>query len=164
MIKDGHNISKFSKETMTLGDDVYTCTGKESEILQKCYSLYDHYVGEDRVFPIKNGALRIITKYKNTSYSYEFQPEYAAGNKKFPCVKAMNWIGKTASAQVIRGFVRSTPVVESCALPLCISRLVIAPKFAPVQMKEDPDHGFRVCVNALINKCLKPYASTAVSH
>ena len=27
-------------------------------------------------------------------------------------------------------------------------------------MKDDPDHGFRVCVNALINKCLKPYAST----
>jgi hypothetical protein len=27
-------------------------------------------------------------------------------------------------------------------------------------MKDDPDHGFKVCVNALINKCLKPYAST----
>ncbi len=49
MVKDGHNISKFSKEAMTLGDDVYTCTGKESEILQKVYALYDHYVGEDRV-------------------------------------------------------------------------------------------------------------------
>ena len=99
-------------------------------------------------------------KYKDIPYSYELQPEYAAGNKKFPCVKAMDWTGKTASAQVIRGFVNSTPVVESCALPLCISRLVIAPKFAPGQMKDDPDHGFRVCVNALINKCLKPYAST----
>ncbi len=32
MVKDGLNISKFSKEAMTLGDDVYTCTGKESEI------------------------------------------------------------------------------------------------------------------------------------
>jgi hypothetical protein len=72
----------------------------------------------------------------------------------------MDWTGKTATAQVIRGFVRSTPVVESCALPLCISRLVIAPKYGPGQMKDDPDHGFRVCVNALINKCLKPYAST----
>jgi hypothetical protein len=72
----------------------------------------------------------------------------------------MDWTGKTATAQVIRGFVKSTPVVEQCALPRCISRLVIAPKYAPGQMKEDPDHGFRVCVNALINKCLKPYAST----
>jgi hypothetical protein len=38
--------------------------------------------------------------------------------------------------------------------------LVIAPKFAPGQEKSDPDHGFRVCVNALVNKCLKPYGST----
>ena len=134
--------------------------GKAPEVLQKVYVLYDYYVGEDRVFPTKNGAPRTMTKYKDTPYSYELQPEYAAGNKKFPCVKAMDWTGKTATAQVIRGFVRSTPVVESCALPLCISRLVIAPKCDPGQMKDDPDHGFRVCVNALINKCLKPYANT----
>ncbi len=31
---------------------------------------------------------------------------------------------------------------------------------APGQPKDDPNHGFRVCVNALINKCLKPCAST----
>ncbi len=151
MVKDGENISKFSKEAMTLGDDVYAYEGNTPAILQKVYDLYDHYVGEERVFPIKNGAPRIMTKYKDVPYSYELQPEYAAGNKKFPCVKAMDWTGKTASAQVIRGFVRSTPVVEGCALPLCISRLVIASKFAPGQMKDDPDHGFRVCVNALIN-------------
>jgi hypothetical protein len=160
MVKDGENISKFSKEAITLGDDVYAYEGNAPAILQKVYDLYDHYVGKERVFPIKNGAPRIMTKYKDVPYSYELQPKYAAGNKKFPCVKTMDWTGKTASAQVIRGFVRSTPVVEGCALPLCISRLVIAPKFAPGQMKDDPDHGFRVCVNALINKCLKPYAST----
>jgi hypothetical protein len=72
----------------------------------------------------------------------------------------MDWTGKTATAQVIRGFIQGTPVVKRCGLPLCISRLVIAPEFAPGQVKDDPDHGFRVCVNALINKCLKPYAST----
>ena len=43
---------------------------------------------------------------------------------------------------------------------MCISRLVIVPKLAPGQSKDDPEHGFRVCVNALINKCLKPCAST----
>ena len=43
---------------------------------------------------------------------------------------------------------------------MCISRLVIVPKLAPGQSKDDPDHGFRVCVNALINKCLKPCSST----
>ncbi len=160
MTKDGENISKFSKEAMTLRDDVYDQSDEAPIILRKVYLLYDKYVGEDKVFPIKNGAPRIMTKYQDIPYSYELQPEYAAGNKKYPCVKAMDWTGKTATAQVIRGFVRSTPVVEPCALPLCITRLVFAPKFAPRQMKDDPDHGFRVCVNALINKCLKPYAST----
>jgi hypothetical protein len=66
MTKDGENISKFSKEAMTLGDDVYTCTSKESRILEKVYALYDYYVGDDRVFSVKNGAPRIMTKYKDT--------------------------------------------------------------------------------------------------
>ena len=60
MIKDGENISKFSKEAMTLGDDVYAHTGKAPIILRKVYELYDYYVGEDRVFPVKNGAPRIL--------------------------------------------------------------------------------------------------------
>jgi hypothetical protein len=59
IVKDGLNISNFSKEALTLGDDVYTCTGKEAEILQNVYALYDHYVGEDRVFPTKNGAPKL---------------------------------------------------------------------------------------------------------
>ncbi len=87
------NISKFSKEAMTLGDDVYAHTGKAPIISRKVYALYDYYVGEDRVFPVKNGAPRILTKYKDIPYYYELQSEYAAGNKKFPCVKAMDWTG-----------------------------------------------------------------------
>jgi hypothetical protein len=39
-------------------------------------------------------------------------------------------------------------------------RLVVVPKLSPGQAKDDPDHGFRVCVNPLINKCIKPDAST----
>jgi hypothetical protein len=76
---------------MTLGEDVYACEGNAPEILKKVYSLYDHYVEEDKVFPIKNGSPRIMTKYKDVPYFYELQPEYAAGNKKFPCVKP--WTG-----------------------------------------------------------------------
>ena len=55
---------------------------------------------------------------------------------------------------------RGTLVVEKCSSPLYISRLVIAPKYPPGQVKDDPDHGFRVWVNALINRCLKHNAST----
>jgi hypothetical protein len=61
---------------------------------------------------------------------------------------------------VIRGFTKSTPVVQRCTNPRSISRLVIVPKLAPGQAKDDPDHGFRVCVNALINKCIKLDVST----
>jgi hypothetical protein len=72
----------------------------------------------------------------------------------------MNWDGNTATAKVIRGFTERTPVVQRCPNPRSISRLVIVPKLAPGQPKNDPDHGFKVCVNALINKCIKPDAST----
>jgi hypothetical protein len=61
MTKDGENISKFWKEAMTLGDDVYEQNDKGPVILMKVYLLYDKYVGEDKVFPIKNGAPRIMT-------------------------------------------------------------------------------------------------------
>ena len=157
MTKNGKVISKFSKEAMNMGDEVY----EHESILRKVYLVYDKWVGNDKVFPIANGAPKIMTKFENKPYSYELLPEYLHGEKKFPCVKAMNWEGKAATCAVIRGFVKATPVVERCTRqPLCISRLVIAPKFAPGQEKSDPDHGFRVCVNALVNKCLKPYGST----
>ena len=52
MVKDGEDISKFSKEAMTLGDDVYEANNNASIILKKkVYLLYDKYVEEDKVFP-----------------------------------------------------------------------------------------------------------------
>ncbi len=98
MVKDGEDINKFSKEAMTLGDDVYEASSNAQIIIKKVYVLYDKYVGEKKVFPVKNGAPRIMTKHKDVPYSYELQPEYAAGNKKFPCVKAIDWTDKTATA------------------------------------------------------------------
>ena len=152
MEKNGKTVSKFSKEAIHLGEDV-------GDIFKGyIYNNFERYEGEESVFPLKNGAPRIMTtKFKDTPYSYELLPEYERGDKHLPCVKAMNWTGKTATAQVLRGFVKSTPVVKT---PRCISRLVIVPKYAFGQEKGDQDYGFRVCVNALINKCLKPIAST----
>ncbi len=109
---------------MTLGDDVYEQNGEAPIILMKVYLLYDKYAGEDKVFPIKNGAPRIMTKYQDIPYSYELQPEYAAGNKKYPCVKAMDWTGKTATAQVIRGLCKEyacSGTVRSAIMHLTIS-------------------------------------------
>ncbi len=71
MVKDGEDVSKFSKEAMTLGDNVYEISSNAQQILQNVYVLYDKYVGEDKVFPVKNGAPRIMTKYKDVPYSYE---------------------------------------------------------------------------------------------
>ena len=105
MIKNGVSISKFSKEAMGLGKDCYDEEGASPMILKKIYILYDRYVGKDSVFPVSNGAPRIMTKYRDTPYTYELQPEYAKGERKFACVKAMDWTGKTATAQVIRGFI-----------------------------------------------------------
>ena len=154
MVKDGVVISKFSREALGLGDDV------DHQLKQKIYDCVSKWVGDDSVFPTKNGSPKILTKFVEHPYSYELLPEYERGEKKLPCVKAMNWEGKTYTASVIRGFIKGTPVVEPCSNPRCISRLVIVPKLAPGQAKDDPNHGFRVCVNALINKCLKPCAST----
>ncbi len=155
MTKDGHTFSKFSKEALEIGASV------SAAILKKVRNVFDLNKGDDEVFRTKNGAPKIMTKFKDKPYSYELLPEYANGSKKSPTVKSMNWEGKSATAKVIRGgFTESTPVVQRCPNPRSISRLVIVPKLAPGQAKDDPDNGFRVCVNALINKCIKPDAGT----
>ena len=139
---------------MELGDDV----GMERKA--NTDKLFKDNIGEDALFPTKNGAPKILTKFKHKPYSYELLPEYANGSKSLPSAKAQNWTGKTSSSTIIRNFVHNTLIVEPCPHPRCVSRLVIVPKFAPGQSKTDPDHGFRVTVNALMNKCLKPCAST----
>ena len=145
MVKEGVTISNFSRETLEVRSKV------GGQILGKIRKIFDLNKGDDSVFRTKNGAPKILTKFKDKPYSYELLPEYADGSKRLPTVKAMNWTGKVATARVIRGFAQSTPVVQ---------RLVIVPKLAPGQAKDDLNHGFRVCVNALINKCIKPDAST----
>jgi hypothetical protein len=153
--KGGETISKFSKEALEIG------AAFNEAILVEVRKVFDLNKGDDAVFRTKNGAPKIMTKFKDNPYSYKLLPDYANGSKKFPTVKSMNWEeGKTATAKVIIGFTSSAPVVQRCPNPRSISRLVIVPKLAPGKTKDDPDHGFRVCVNALINKCIKPDAST----
>ena len=117
MVKDGKVISKFSKESIHLGDAVL----KNDSLISRIHAIYDKYVGQDGVYPLKNGAPKIMTKFKDKPYSYELLDEYKRGDKKFPCVKAMEWHGKPATAAVIRNFAKATPVVEPCDNPRCIS-------------------------------------------
>ncbi len=150
VVKDGKTISKFSKDALEIGEDV------GAFILDRVRKIFDLNKGDDAVFRTRNEALKIMTKFKDKPYSNELLPEYANGSKQFPTVKSINWEGKTGTVKVIRGFTENTPVVQRCPNPRSISRLVIVPKLlAPEQPKNDSDHGFRVCVNALINKCIK---------
>jgi hypothetical protein len=102
---------------MEIGSDV------DTSLKQRVYDQFTSYVGEDSVFPTKNGSPKILTKFVDHPYSYELLPEYERGEKKMPCTKTMNWEGKAYSSLVIRGFIRGTPVVEKCFNPRCISRL-----------------------------------------
>ena len=77
-IKDGIKVSKFSKEAMEIGFDV----GKE--LKRYVYDQFTSYVGEDSVFPTKNGSPKILTKFVNHPYTYELLPEYERGEKKMP--------------------------------------------------------------------------------
>ncbi len=94
MTKDGEDISKFSKEAMTLGDDVYEFNDHAPIILKKVYLLYDKYVGEDKVFPTKNGAPRIMTKYKDIPYTYatNFNPSTRAVRRNSHALRL--WTGQ----------------------------------------------------------------------
>ena len=66
----------------------------------KVHEQFTSYVGEDSVFPTRNGSPKILTKFVNHPYSYELLPEYERGEKKMPCTKAMNWEGKIYSSLV----------------------------------------------------------------
>jgi hypothetical protein len=70
MTKDGKMISKFSKEAMNIGEEAM----EHEVILRKVYLVYDKWVGNDSVFPVSNGAPKIMTKFKDTPYSYELLP------------------------------------------------------------------------------------------
>ncbi len=83
MVKDGATISKFSREALEVGSKV------GSLILGQIRKIFDLNKGDDSVFRTKNGAPKILTKFKDKPYSYELLPEYADGTKRLPTVKAM---------------------------------------------------------------------------
>jgi hypothetical protein len=77
MDKDGKTFSKFSKDALEIGEDV------GAFILGKVRKIFDLNKGDDAVFRTRNGAPKIMTKFKDKPYSYELLPEYANSSKKF---------------------------------------------------------------------------------
>ena len=154
MEQAGQTISKFSREAMVLGDQV------GPEMIRKIHAVYDAHVEQDKVFPTKNGPPKILTMYKDKPYEYELRNEFKSGSLQLPTVPLLRLGRQTGYLKNHSRFYRINPCGFSLCSPRCISRLVIVPKLDPGQSKESLEHGFRVTVNALFNKCLKPAAST----
>jgi hypothetical protein len=151
----GNKISKFSLEAISLGSDV-------SPVLRRQFMKFcTQYVGDDDVFVTRSCAPKILTPYKDKPYKFELRDEYVKGNnpRKIPTVRATYYHGKPATRKVLEHFVRTTPVVSKCDHPRCLSRLVIVPKREPGSPKDSAPTSYRITMNALINKCLKPTAS-----
>jgi hypothetical protein len=154
-VKDGIKMSKFDIRAIKIGSKVTVVMKTDSLNFNK------KYVGKDSVFPVKNGAPRILEQFKDNPYSLELRDEYTTGSKpkKLPTAGATYYHGKPATRKVLEHFVRPTPVVEKCDDPRRFSRLVV-PKLDPGQSKSAPPTAYRVTMDALINHCLKPVAST----
>jgi hypothetical protein len=155
-VKDGVKMSKFDVRAIKIGSKVMVVM--KTDLL----NFNKKYVGKDSVFPEKNGAPRKLEQFKENPYFLELRDEYTTGSKpkKLPTAGATYYHGKPATHKVLEHFVRTTPVVEKCDDPRCFSRLVIVPKLDPGQPKSAPPTAYQVTMDALINHCLKPVAST----
>ena len=155
-IVNGERISKYDIRAMKVGSKV------PSSMRTDLKEFNSNYIGAESVFPVKNGAPRILEQFKDNPYTLELQDQYTMGNKPkpLPTVKGGHYQGKPATCKVLEHFVRTTPVVEKCDDPRCFSRLVIVPKRDPGTTKDTPPTSYRVTMDALINNCLKPVAST----
>ena len=113
---DGKRGSKWSLEAIAFGKAV-------NELLRKRVLEFSrNYVGEDSVFPTKNGMPKILTQFLDKPYKFELQDEHKGDNPKaLPSVRATYYHGKPATRRVLEHFVRTTPVVSRCNNPRCLS-------------------------------------------
>jgi hypothetical protein len=152
----GEKMSKFDINTISLGEEVTSQLGKD--FLAFCQK----YVGDDNVFVTRSMAPKVLTPFVGKPFKFALRDEYVTGPrpKAIPSIRASYYHGKPATRRVLEHFVRTTPVVSKCDHPRCLSRLVIVPKREPGTPKDSPPTSYRVTMNALINNCLKPTAST----
>jgi hypothetical protein len=153
---DGVRMSKYDIRALKVGPKV------TPEMRNNLTEFNKDFVGEHSVFPVKNGAPRILEQFKDDPYTLELLDQYTAGNKpkKLPTPGSTYYQGKPATKKFLEHFVRTTPVVEKCDDPRCFSHLVIVPKRDPGTPKDSPPTSYRVTMDALVNNCLKPVAST----
>jgi hypothetical protein len=118
---NGIRISKYDIRALKVGQKV------TPELRDALTKFNQNFIGVDSVFPVKNGAPRILEQFREIPYTLELLDQYTTGNKpkKLPTAGATYYQGKPATRKVLEHFVRTTPVVEKCDDPRCFSRLVI---------------------------------------
>jgi hypothetical protein len=127
---------------MGLGKDVDGCAPL---ILKNIDLVYDKYIGQESVFPLKNGAPRIMMKYKDKPYTYELQPECHShgldgengdcpGHLRKPCCGEM-WFAVV--------YIKAGQSTQICP-----------------RAKDDPDHRFRVCTYQQVLEAIRQHYSS----
>jgi len=84
---DGIRVSKYSIKAIKVGVKVTAQMRKDFE------QFNSEHVGEDSVFPTKNGAPKILEQFKDKPYTLELRDEFTTGNKpkSLPTIKAMHY-------------------------------------------------------------------------
>ena len=94
---DGRQISKFSLEAMTIGEEVDTA-------LKKLFHDFNtNYVGNNSVFPTESGAPKILTSFRERPFHFELRDEYSKGPrpKALPSVRGTYYHGKPATTKIL---------------------------------------------------------------
>ncbi len=83
---NGIRVSKYSIKAIKVGEKVSTQMREEFE------QFNSEHVGEDSVFPTKNGAPKILEQFKDKPYTLELRDEFTTGTKPkpLPTIKAMH--------------------------------------------------------------------------
>ncbi len=71
---DGVRVSKYSIKAIKIGKKVSAQMRAEFE------KFNTEHVGEDSVFPTKNGAPKILEQFKDKRYTLELRDEFTTGN------------------------------------------------------------------------------------
>ena len=77
--KDGKRISKFSLEAMTIGEEV------DKSLTKLFHEFNSDYVGMNSVFPLKSGAPKTLTAFRERPFRFELRDEHT----KVPRPKAL---------------------------------------------------------------------------
>ena len=99
---NGIRVSKYSIKAIKVGEKV------SAQMREELEQFNSEHVGEDSVFPTKNGAPKILEQFKDT-YTLELRDEFTTGikPKPLPTIKAMHYHGKPATCKVVEHFVRT---------------------------------------------------------